>query len=113
MASIKPSGDDVTASIKPAAKAGDEEDRRRAKAALSTAMDPQGDGQPVRWENPTNGAKGSFAAVGHAYPADGKVCRAFLGTERENGDDRNMQGTACAAAAGDWVVTETKPFRKS
>ncbi len=111
---MKPLGDEVTGSIKPApGKIADEEDRRRAKAALSTAVDPQGDGQAVRWENPTTGNKGSFTPVGHAYPADGRVCRAFLGKAREGEAEKTYQGTACAATAGEWAVTETKPFRKS
>lgn len=114
IASIKPNGEDVTGSIKPVpGKLVDEEDRRRAKAALSTAVDPQGDGQAVRWENPTSGAKGSFTPVGHAYPIDGRVCRAFIGMMRENGAEKTYQGTACAVTAGEWAVTERKPFKKS
>ncbi len=113
LASVKPGGEDVTGSIRPiVGKVADEEDRRRAKAALSTAVDPQGDGQAVRWENSTSGNRGSFTPVGHAYPVDGKVCRAFLGTVRENGDEKSYQGTACAMTAGEWAVTETKPFKK-
>ncbi len=104
----------MTSSIKPGAgRVADEEDRRRAKAALSTAVDPQGDGQTVRWENPTTANRGSFTPVGHAYSADGRVCRAFLGATRENGGDKTYQGTACAVAAGEWAVTETRPFKKS
>jgi surface antigen len=114
IASMQPGADEMTASIKPViGKMSDEEDRRRAKAALSTALDPQGDGHAVRWENPTTGDKGSFTAVGHAYPLDSRVCRAFLGTAVQNGEDKTFQGTACTVAAGEWAVTETKPFKKS
>ena len=113
IASIKPNNEDVTGSLKPVAgKLPDEEDRRRAKAALSTAVDPQGDGQAVRWENPTTGNKGSFTPVGHAYPIDGRVCRAFISVVREGGEEKTTQGTACAVSAGEWAVTERKPFKK-
>jgi surface antigen len=114
IASMNPSAEETTGSIKPKiGKIADEEDRRRAAAALSTALDPQGDGRLVRWENPTTGNKGSFTAVGHAYPADTRVCRAFLGTVRQSDDDKTIQGTACTVAAGEWVITETKLFKKS
>ena len=47
MASMLPVSDDVTASNStiPFARLLDEEDRRREKAALATALDPQGDGR--------------------------------------------------------------------
>ena len=57
----------------------DSEDQRRAIAALSTALDPQGSGTSVNWDNPQSGAKGSFTPVGQAYPLEGKICRAFHG----------------------------------
>jgi surface antigen len=114
IASMNPAADETTGSLKPiVGKIADEEDRRRAKAALSTALDPQGDGRLVRWENPTTGNKGSFTAVGHAYPADARVCRAFIGTVLQSGDDKTIQGTACTIAAGEWAITETKLFKKS
>ena len=90
----------------------DEEDRRREKAALATALDPQGDGSTVHWENPTSGRKGALTAVAHAYPQDAKVCRAFLGELRDGTTSRSVQGTACALAAGDWEVRDVKPFKK-
>ncbi len=90
----------------------DEEGRRREKAALSTALDPQGDGATVHWENTKSGAKGAITAVGRAYPWDGKVCRAFLGDLTREAGRRTLQGTACAVAAGDWQVRDSKPFAK-
>ena len=79
--SLAPATEDVTGSSSPVpfGRMLDAEDRRREKAALATALDPQGDGATVHWENATSGSKGAITAVGHAYPADGKICRAFLG----------------------------------
>jgi surface antigen len=37
-----------------------EEDWRRAKAALAVALDPQGPGTQVSWDNPDTAMKGSF-----------------------------------------------------
>ena len=56
----------------------DAEDWRRAKAALSTALDPQGNGSLVGWDNPESGNKGSFTPVGKPYPLEAGICRAFL-----------------------------------
>ena len=113
MASLVPA-DEVTGSNSPVpfGRMLDEEDRRREKAALSTALDPQGDGGTVHWENSTSGSKGAITAVGRAYPNDGKVCRAFLSDFKRESEIRTIQGTACTVAAGEWAVRDTKPVRK-
>jgi len=109
--------DDVTGSIhKPLPDLPHDlgpEDRRRAFAALATALDPQGEGSAVTWENPQTGAKGSFTPVGHAYPTDGKVCRAFIAQVEENDHDTRLQGTACRGRANEWTLSEISPWRKS
>ncbi len=91
----------------------DEEDRRREKAALATALDPQGDGTTVHWENAKSRSKGAITAVGRAYPVDGRVCRAFLGDLKRDLSERTVQGTACTLAAGEWAVRDAKDFDKS
>ena len=53
------------------------EDWRRAKSALDTALDPQGNGASVAWDNPTSGAKGSFLPLAQPYPKDDGICRPF------------------------------------
>ncbi len=110
-----PAGDDITGSLAtvPFGQLLDEEDRRREKAALATALDPQGDGATIHWENPKTGRKGSITAVGHAYPEDTRICRAFLSDLRQNGDPRTLQGTACTLTAGEWIVKDAKPFAKA
>ena len=102
---------DVTGSI-PRVHLLDAEDWRRAQAALATALDPQGNGSAVNWDNPDSGAKGSFVPVGKAYPLDGQVCRAFLAEIERKGQDRSLRGTACADRSGEWAVTEVNPWKK-
>jgi len=89
------------------------EDKRRAKAAMTTALDPQGSGTTVAWNNPDTGSKGSFVPVGKAYPANDRVCRAFLADMSLKATDKSVQGTACADKDGNWAVTESKPWKKT
>lgn len=107
---------DVTGSIKKSTPqlAGDldSEDRRRAAAALGTALDPQGEGGGVNWDNPQTGAKGKFTPVGLAYPTDGKICRAFLAEVATREQSERLQGTACRERTVEWTLTEVRPWRK-
>lgn len=108
--------EDATGSIaKPTPKLSrhlDIEDLRRATAAMSTALDPQGSGASVNWDNPQSGAKGSFTPVGQAYPLDGKVCRAFLADISASETVEKLQGAACREKSAEWALTEVKPFKK-
>jgi surface antigen len=88
------------------------EDWRRAKAALSTALDPQGNGSLVGWDNPDSGNKGSFIPVGKAYPLNAGICRVFLAELNRKGDEQSLQGTACSEKGGDWMIAEAKPWKK-
>ena len=112
---------DVTGSIaKPGAKPGepklsralDAEDLRRAMAAMGTALDPQGSGAAVNWDNPGSGAKGSFTPVGQAYPLDGKICRAFTAEILADETQEKLQGAACRGKSADWALTEVKTVKK-
>jgi surface antigen len=88
------------------------EDWRRAKAALSTALDPQGNGSLVGWDNPDSGNKGSFTPVGKAYPLNEGICRVFLAELDRKGDEQSIQGTACSQKGGEWTIAEAKPWKK-
>lgn len=90
----------------------DAEDFRRARAALGTALDPQGEGGGVRWDNGQTGAKGEFTPVGHAYPEDGKICRAFLAEIATKLGEEHLQGTACREKIAEWTIVEVRPWRK-
>ncbi len=43
------------------------EDWRRARGALAIALDPQGSGSSVSWDNPDTDMKGNFAPVGQPF----------------------------------------------
>lgn len=90
----------------------DPEDLRRAVAAMSTALDPQGSGASVNWDNPQTGAKGSFTPVGQPYPLEGKVCRAFLADIAVKENEEKLQGAACREKSAEWALTDVKPLRK-
>lgn len=113
---LRAPAEDVTGSIrKPGVdlpRGLDGEDRRRAFAALATALDPQGEGAVVTWQNPETGAKGGFTPVGHAYPIDGKICRAFLAEIGGTEPTEHLQGTACRERTNDWTLSEIGPWRK-
>ncbi|WP_342359722.1 RT0821/Lpp0805 family surface protein [Terrarubrum flagellatum] len=88
------------------------EDWRRAQAALATALDPQGNGASVGWDNPESKMKGSISPVGGAYVKDDQVCRAFLATNVTPGGQDWMQGSACKPSGGEWLVRDVKPWKK-
>lgn len=108
--------EETTGSIRKSAltlsRALDAEDTRRAVAAMGTALDPQGSGASVNWDNPQTGAKGSFTPVGQAYPLEGKICRAFLADLAVSETQEKLQGAACREKSSEWALTEVKPFRK-
>ena len=106
--------DDATGSIRRLSPMGlDGEDWRRAYAALATALDPQGAGTQVKWDNPASGIKGAFTPVGAPYEKNAKVCRAFVADIAEASTDRSLQGTACMQKGSDWSITESKPWRRA
>jgi surface antigen len=88
------------------------EDWRRARAALATAVDPQGNGAAVSWENPDTGIKGSFAPVGAPFVKNDLVCRAFIASLAAQDAPKWLQGSACRPSGGEWRVEDVKPWRK-
>lgn len=90
-----------------------QEDWRRAKGALAVALDPQGNGSSVSWDNPESGLKGSFVPVGGPFVQNDVVCRAFVATINGAGDNPvSLQGTACRPTPDEWEVSGVKPWRK-
>jgi surface antigen len=90
----------------------DDEDWRRQKAALATALDPQGNGATVRWENGASGAKGAFSAGGDAYLVKDEICRAFEGGVTAGEPEQWFQGVACRVSLGEWAIKDVKPGRR-
>ena len=115
----------VTGSIKPATvrmapnglateELGDHlgtEDMRRATGAMALALDPQGNGSPVNWDNAESRSAGRFTPVGGPFLKDDEVCRAFLAQISTLMDKRQLQGTACRPSGGIWAIRELKPWR--
>lgn len=89
-----------------------QEDWRRAKGALMTALDPQGNGAPVKWDNPDSNISGTFTPVGQPYVQSDEICRAFLATINFPGRESSLQGTACKLSADEWQLKDVKPWRK-
>jgi surface antigen len=90
----------------------DEEDWRRAKAALATALDPQGNGGQVGWDNADSGAKGSFAPIGNAFLAKDDICRAFIAAVSVKEPEQWFQGSACRVTPAEWQIKDVKPWKK-
>lgn len=114
IATISTSDDDATGAIPSSAleRQLDPEDWRRAKAALSTALDLQGNGSLVSWDNPESGAKGSFAPLGKAYASDARICRAFRTEVESKSASQSVQGVACSDKGGEWTIAQINPSKK-
>ena len=110
------SKEDVTGTIpKPSlASLLEPEDWRRAKAALATALDPQGNGSLVGWDNPESGNKGSFMPVGKAYPSE---CRDLPGLSRrarpQGATNSPSREPLARIKEGEWTIAEAKPWKKA
>jgi surface antigen len=89
------------------------EDMRRAEGALSVALDPQGNGAPVSWDNPQSGIKGAFTPVGGPYVSADEICRSFIASVYLQTKLTRLQGKACRPTGGEWVVKETQPWKGS
>jgi surface antigen len=90
-----------------------EEDWRRARAALAVALDPQGAGSQVSWDNPDTALKGSFTPVGQPFVKSDEICRAFLASVAGAASTLSLQGTACRPSGGEWSIRDVKPFKKA
>jgi surface antigen len=90
-----------------------EEDWRRAKAALAVALDPQGSGTQVSWDNPDTTMKGTFTPVGQPFVKSDEICRAFLATVVGQASTASLQGTACRPSGEEWAIKDLKPFKKT
>jgi surface antigen len=110
------SGEETTGSISPkvvsplSAELG-AEDWRRAKGAMAVALDPQGNGSPVTWDNPDTGFKGTFTPVGQPFVKGDEICRAFLAGLTGQATS-SLQGTACRLSGEEWAIKDVKPWRR-
>ena len=90
----------------------DDEDWRRAKAALAVALDPQGPGTQVSWDNPATTRKGTFTPMGAPFVKDDEICRSFS-AHLSGPSSAALQGTACRPSGGEWTLKEVKPLKGS
>ncbi|RDI55061.1 outer membrane surface antigen [Microvirga subterranea] len=88
----------------------DEEDWRRARAALAVALDPQGPGTQVSWDNPASQRKGAFTPTGAPFVKDDQICRSFA-AHLTGVSPAALQGTACRPSGGAWAIQEVKPVK--
>ncbi|MGO4573001.1 RT0821/Lpp0805 family surface protein [Microvirga sp. 2TAF3] len=89
-----------------------EEDWRRAKAALSVALDPQGAGTQVSWDNPETSRKGSFSPSSAPFVKNDDICRSFL-AQLAGPTVASLEGTACRPSGGEWAIKELKPAKSA
>jgi surface antigen len=90
----------------------DEEDWRRARAAMATALDPQGNGGHVRWDNADSGNKGSFAPVGNPFLVKDEICRNFVAMVSLKEPDQWFEGSACRVSANEWTIKDVVAGKK-
>ncbi|MBB4197129.1 hypothetical protein CCR94_13915 [Rhodoblastus sphagnicola] len=84
----------------------DAEDRHRALGALGVALDPQGNGAAVRWDNPVTKARGLVTPVGFAYPENGLICRKFSARFETATGAKSRAGAACRDKNAVWTLSE-------
>jgi surface antigen len=87
------------------------EDWRRAAGAMALALDPQGNGAGVSWDNPESGTKGNFSPVSGPVLRSDEICRVFLSTLVLQTGTSKAQGTACRPSGGEWSIKEIKPWK--
>lgn len=86
------------------------EDMRRADGAMALALDPQGNGAAVSWDNPQSGIKGSFIPVGGPFLRSDEICRAFVASVQTQARPAKLQGMACRPSGGEWAVRDMQPW---
>ncbi|WP_375458813.1 RT0821/Lpp0805 family surface protein [uncultured Enterovirga sp.] len=89
-----------------------QEDWRRAKGALAIALDPQGNGSAVKWDNPDSEIGGTFTPVAQPFVKQNEICRSFIATINFPGRTSSLQGTACKLSADEWKILDVGPWRK-
>jgi surface antigen len=90
------------------------EEVRRSRAALAVTLDPQGNGHPVKWDNPETGLRGEIAAGGPPFVEADEICRAFSASLRmPAGPTKRAEGRACKISADEWVLRKLQPKPQS
>ncbi len=90
-----------------------DEDWRRARAALGVALDPQGNGRPVKWDNPESGLRGSINPTGLPYVSNDLICRDFLASVIAPERSRFVRGTGCKPSGGTWELRHLRASKQA
>ena len=98
--------------VKPVADLPPEGDLVIARAAVSEVMTKGGKDASVSWENPQTGTRGTVTPIASAHSEDGITCHEFLASFEREGNSSWMQGEACRANKGKWVVRSLKPWQQ-
>ena len=78
--------------------------------ALAVALDPQGPGTQVSWDNPASTRKGTFTPTGAPFVKDDEICRDFS-AHLSSPSASALQGTACRPSGGEWAIKDIKPTK--
>jgi surface antigen len=82
------------------------EDLRRANNALGLALDPQGNGANVTWDNPQSGMKGVIMPVGGPFLKSDEICRHFTASTALQSGPLRQKGLACRPSGGEWAIKD-------
>ncbi len=99
----------ISKPVSPLSPRLNDEDWRRAQAALVLAVDPQGNGAPVGWDNPESGHKGRFVAAGPLFLMENRICRPFSAEVIAKGEESQLRGNSCRLGPNEWVIREVRP----
>jgi hypothetical protein len=83
-----------------------------AKAAAAEALTRGGKDVSVPWENAKTGARGTVTPIALSYTKAGFVCRDFLASFVNAGNEAWLQGEACRIHKGKWEVRALKPLKR-
>ena len=98
---------DATGSINRVASAEPglgQEDSRRARGALALALDPQGSGARVNWDNPDSKVRGAIEPLGQPFVREDEICRDFKAVVIRPGGSTTRAGTACRVSTDAWAI---------
>lgn len=87
------------------------EDWRRAHAAITVALDPQGNGRPVKWDNPETTFRGAVNPTGLPYVSGDRICRDFLASVITPLRSRFLRGTGCKLSGDEWELRRVRPAK--
>ena len=85
-------------------------DGKGVPCLIAVEQDPQGNGRPVKWDNPDSNLRGSVNPTGLPYVAEDEICRDFLATVIAPEGSRFVRGTGCKPSGGAWTL---KKLRRS